>query len=79
MSPRYKNKTYSLFAVKRKSGYVWHYQTYIDGKRTCALSTGMGYKTDRDKAKTRREAVSFCDELEKTSALLPCPLHSAAV
>lgn len=62
--PRYNDKDYVLFPRKLSSGKtVYYYYIYVDGKKTTPKSTGCGYLRERDKAKTRREAVAYCDRM----------------
>lgn len=70
MTARYR-EPYSLFARRLKSGLtMWYYQTYDDdGKRTAPKSTGIGYKSKRDEAKTRREAKAMLDEMYRRGKL----------
>ncbi len=59
---RYRNSEYTLTARKLKNGYGWYYYLYVDGKRKL-YSTNIGYKSVKDKVKSRREAVAYCDQL----------------
>jgi integrase len=65
VTPRYREAPWSLTAVKVPSGArVWYYYWYDEsGKRKGPKSTGIGYKKDRDRARTRKEAADYCATL----------------
>lgn len=70
MNARYRKTPYTVFPRVMKSGItVWYYQTYIDGKRTAAKSTGFGYSKERDKVKSRNDAVKMLEELYRHNQL----------
>ena len=71
MTNRYRDKPYSLFPRKMPSGKtVWYYQSYgADGSRTNPASTGIGFTREKDRAKTRREAVASLDRMVESGQI----------
>lgn len=71
MRPHYRETPWTLAAVKIPSGSrVWYYYWYDErGKRRGPKSTGIGYKRDRDKARTKKEAADYCATLFRTGRL----------
>jgi integrase len=64
MSPRYRESNYRLFTRKMRSGLtVWYYYVYDDAGKRVIRSTGIGFKSPRDKARTKREAEAYVDEV----------------
>jgi integrase len=70
MAARYR-EPYSIYPRRMPSGLtVWYYYTYsVTGKRTNGVTTGIGFQRERDRAKSRREAESYCLELYKRGRL----------
>jgi integrase len=70
MSARY-HEPFTLYPRTLASGLTtWNYYTYdASGKRTNGISTGIGFRRERDRARTRREAESYCMELYKQDRL----------
>lgn len=51
---------------------VWYYQTYdLDGVRTTARSTGIGFTNEANRKRTRRQAEELCWKLYKDDKLVP--------
>jgi len=48
---------------------VWYYYTYKDGERVPAKSSGVGFTRERDRVKSRREAVNYCERLIEAGRL----------
>jgi len=60
---RYKVHLFGLVSRPLKSATVWYYYHYLDGERSGLKSTGIGYTNLKDRAKSRREAEAYCQQL----------------
>jgi integrase len=70
MTPRYRETPWTLTAVKVPSGArVWYYYWYDGDKRLGPKTTGIGYKRDRDKAKSKKQAADYCAALFRSGRL----------
>jgi integrase len=71
MTPRYRETPWTLTARLTPSGArVWYYFYYDErGKRWGPKTTGIGYRKDRDKARTKKEAAEYCAALFRSGRL----------
>lgn len=71
MTPRYRETPWTLTVVSTPAGsHIWYYYYYDErGKRRGPKTTGIGYKRDRDKARTKKEAAEYCAQLFRVGRL----------
>lgn len=71
MSPRYREKPWSVYPKRVTSGaHVYYYYWYDErGKRRGPKSTGIGYTAKKDRAKAEREANTYCADLYRAGRL----------
>lgn len=71
MSPRYREKPWSLVARQMSSGATVYYYHWYDehGRRQGPKSTGIGYRSKKDRAKAEKQANQYCADLFRAGRL----------
>ncbi len=61
---------YTLFPRKVGKQHRWYFYPYdSEGNRLTAKSTGIGFSREKDKVKSRREAVAYCELMNSKGKL----------